>query len=173
MSLIENYSKELRTYISTNTKFINDASFQTKEQLSENPSIIEDYIERELSTEQTHCLFFYLTYLIQDSNFLNQLIENINKKFCEKNIKAREMPDIHYLIVYKTSEEKFIEENINKIKNFFEDYLMQLKKAKEYEELKKKLEEEARIEEQKEKERRERFILPKINKFELIEIKEN
>ena len=62
---------------------------------------------------------------------------------------------------------------LNKIKNFFEDYLMQLKKAKEYEELKKKLEEEARIEEQKEKERRERFILPKINKFELIEIKEN
>ena len=173
MSLIENYSKELRTYISTNTKFINDASFQTKEQLSENPSIIEDYIERELSTEQTHCLFFYLTYLIQDSNFLNQLIENINKKFCEKNIKAREMPEIHYLIVYKNSEEKFLDENINKIKNYFEDYLKQVKEAEELVKLKQKMEEEERIKLQKEKEERERFILPKINKFELEEINQN
>ena len=157
MSLIENYSKELRTYISTNTKFINDASFQTKEQLSENPSIIEDYIERELSTEQTHCLFFYLTYLIQDSNFLNQLIENINKKFCEKNIKAREMPEIHYLIVYKNSEEKFLDENINKIKNYFEDYLKQVKEAEELVKLKQKMEEEERIKLQKEKEEREKI----------------
>ena len=170
---IQDYSKELRDFISLKSKFINDESFQTKEEIISNPEIIENFIERELSENEISCLFFYLSFLIQDQSLLNNIIENINKKFNEKNIKAREMPDIHYLIVYKTSEEKFIEENINKIKNFFEDYLMQLKKAKEYEELKKKLEEEARIEEQKEKERRERFILPKINKFELIEIKEN
>ena len=160
---IQDYSKELRDFISLKSKFINDESFQTKEEIISNPEIIENFIERELSENEISCLFFYLSFLIQDQSLLNNIIENINKKFNEKNIKAREMPDIHYLIVYKTSEEKFIEENINKIKNFFEDYLMQLKKAKEYEELKKKLEEEARIEEQKEKERRERFILPKIN----------
>ena len=38
---VENYSKELRNFISSNTKFINDDTFQTKEQLSQNSSIIE------------------------------------------------------------------------------------------------------------------------------------
>ena len=93
--------------------------------------------------------------------------------FCEKNIKAREMPEIHYLIVYKNSEEKFLDENINKIKNYFEDYLKQVKEAEELVKLKQKMEEEERIKLQKEKEERERFILPKINKFELEEINQN
>ena len=170
---VQDYSKELREYISLKTKFINDESFQTKEEIISNPSIIEDFIERELSIDDINCLFFYLTFLIQDQIFLNKIIEKINEKFKEKNIKAREMPDIHYLVVYKISEEKYLDENINKIKNFFEDYLKKLKEAEENEKIKKRLEEELRIEEQKEKERRERFILPKINNFELIEIKEN
>ena len=34
---IENYSKEFRDFISTKTKFINDESFQTKEELINNP----------------------------------------------------------------------------------------------------------------------------------------
>ena len=169
---LENYSKELREYISSNTKFINDKSFQTKEELEENPSIIEDYIERELSGDETTCLFFYLSYLMQDSSLLNKIISNINSKFSEK-IKAREMPDIHYLVVYKISDEKYLNENINKIKNFFEDYLKTVKEAEENEKIKKKLEEEAKLEELREKEKRERFILPKINECELEESKEN
>ena len=102
---IENHSKELRNYISTRTKFINDESFQTKEELMNNPQLIYDFIEREFSEEETSCL-----------------LEKINQKFLEKKIKAREMPDIHYLIVYKMPEEKFLEENIHKIKKYFEDY---------------------------------------------------
>ena len=170
---IDNYSKELRDYISSNTKFINDDSFQTKEQLIENPIIIEEFIERELSSEETSCLFFYLSYFIQDESFLNTIIENINKRFLEKNIKAKEMPDIHYLIVFKISDEKFLNENINKIKNYFEDYLKQAKEAEELAKKRKKLEEEEKIKAQKEKEKRERFILPKINNYELDELKDN
>jgi hypothetical protein len=170
---IDNYSKELRNYISSNTKFINDKSFQTKEELIKNPIILEEFIERELSNNETNCLFFYLSYFIQDQTYLNETIENINKKFLDRNIKAREMPEIHYLIVYKISEEKFLDENINKIKNYFEDYLKQLKEAEELEKMKRKMEEEAKLEAQKEKIKRERFILPKINDYELEELKEN
>ena len=66
-----------------------------------------------------------------------------------------------------------MEENINKIKNYFEDYLLQLKEAEENEKILKEQEEEMRIKEQKEKKLRERFILPTINNFELMEINEN
>ena len=170
---IENYSKELRDFISTKTKFINDESFQTKEELINNPQLIDDFIEREFSSEEISCLFFYLSYLIQDQNYLKEIIDKINQKFLEKKIKAREMPDIHYLIVYKISEEKFLDENILKIKNYFADYLKQVKEAEELAKEKKKMEEEAKLKEQKEKEKRERIILPKINNFELVEIKEN
>ena len=170
---IENYSQELRNFIASNTKFINDKSFQNKEQLSENTKIIEDYIEREMSFQEIKCLFFYLSYLIQDELFRQTIINNINKNFAEKNIKAREMPDIHYIVVYKISEEEYLNQNINKIKQFFEDYLSQLKEAEKYEELKKKIEEEARLEEIREKEKRERFILPRINTCECIDITEN
>lgn len=170
---IDNYSKELRNYISSNTKFINDKSFQSKEELVKNPIILEQFIERELSDKETNCLFFYLSYFIQDQSYLNDTIENINKKFSERNIKAREMPEIHYLVVYKISEEKFLDENINKIKNYFEDYLKQVKEAEELEKIKRKMEEEAKLEAQKEKEKRERFILPKINNYEVEELKED
>ena len=169
---IENYSKELRDYISSHTKLINDKSFQTKEQLAENTVIIEEYIEREMSFEEIKCLFFYLTYFIKDDLFRNTIIANINKNFSEKNIKAREMPDIHYLVVYKISEEEYLNQNINKIKQYFEDYLSQLKKAEENEKLKKKLEKEARMKEIEEKKKRERFILPKISTCEIVEISE-
>ena len=49
---IEDYSKELRNYISSNTKLITDKSFQTKEQLTENSAIIEEYIDREMSLQE-------------------------------------------------------------------------------------------------------------------------
>ena len=112
---VENYSQELRNYIANNTKFINDQSFQTKDQLAENTKIIEDYIEREMSFQEIKCLFFYLSYLTKDDIFRNTIISNINKNFAEKNIKAREMPDIHYLVVFKISEEEYLNQNINKI----------------------------------------------------------
>ena len=170
---IENYPEELRKYIISHTKFINDDSFQKKEELAQNPSIIEDYIEKEMSFEEIKCLFFYLTYLIEDDTFRNTIISNINKKFAEQNIKVREMPEIHYIVVYKISEEEFLNDNIDTIKQYFEDYLSRLKEALEYEEIKKKMEEEIREEEIKEQMRRERFILPKINSCEIIEITEN
>ena len=170
---IEDYSQELRNFITNNTKFINDQSFQTKEQLSENTKIIEDYIEREMSFDEIKCLFFYLTYLIQDDLFRNTIIANINKNFAEKNIKAREMPDIHYIVVFKVSEEEFLNQNINRIKQYFEDYLSKVKEAEEYEKIKRKMEEEAKLKEKKEKEKRERFILPKINTCETTEITEH
>ena len=170
---IENYSQELRNFITNNTKFINDQSFQTKEQLSENTQIIEDYIEREMSFDEIKCLFFYLTYLIKDELFRNTIIANINKNFAEKNIKAREMPDIHYIVVFKISEEEFLNQNINRIKQYFEDYLSKVKEAEEYEKMRKKMEEEAKLEEKREKLKRERFILPKINTCETTQITEN
>ena len=170
---IENYSQELRNFITNNTKFINDQSFQTKEQLSENTKIIEDYIEREMSFDEIKCLFFYLTYLIQDDLFRNTIIANINKNFAEKNIKAREMPDIHYIVVFKISEEEFLNQNINRIKQYFEDYLAKVKEAEDYEKIRRKMEEEAKLKEKEEKQKRERFILPKINTCETSQITEN
>ena len=170
---IENYSEELRNYIYLNTKFINDEKFQSKEELTQNTTIIEEYIEREMSFEEIKCLFFYLSYLIEDELLRKTIISNINKKFENQKIKAREMPEINYVIVYKLSEEEFLNENINKIKEYFEDYLSQLKEALEYEEIKKKMEEEAKLEEIREQERNERFVLPKISKFDIIEINNN
>ena len=170
---IEEYSEELRYFINTHTKFINDESFQTKEELIQNPEIIEKYIEREMSFAEITCLFFYLTYLMEDNDFRNKIISNINTKFVEKKIKAREMPEFHYLVVYKTSEEEFLNTNINKIKQYFEDYLSKLKEALEYEELKRKLEEEAKYEEIREQEKRQRFILPIVNTCEILDIDSN
>ncbi len=170
---VENYSQELRNYIANNTKFINDQSFQTKDQLAENTKIIEDYIEREMSFQEIKCLFFYLSYLTKDDIFRNTIISNINKNFAEKNIKAREMPDIHYLVVFKISEEEYLNQNIKKIKQYFEDYLAQVKEAEEYEKLKRKMEEEARIQEMKEKQKRQRFVLPRISSCEISDVTEN
>ena len=170
---IEDYSKELRNYISSNTKLITDKSFQTKEQLTENSAIIEEYIDREMSFQEIKCLFFYITYFIKDETFRNTIITNINQKFAEKKIKAREMPDIKYIYVYKVEDEEFLNQNINKIKQYFEDYFTHMKEAEENEKLKRKMEEEARLAEIKEKQKRERFILPKINTCEIIDISEN
>ena len=170
---VENYSLDLRNYISSSTKFINDKSFQTKDQLSKNPIIIEDFIEREMSFQEVKCLFFYLSYFIEDESFRSTIISNINKKFSGKNIKAREMPEIHYLVVYKNTEEEYLNQNINKIKQYFEDYLKRIKEAEEFQKMQKKLEEEEKLAEIKEKQKRERFILPKINTCEISDITEN
>ena len=170
---IENYSLELRNYISSSTKFIIDESFQTKEQLSQNQKIIEDFIERELSFQEVKCLFFYLSYFIKDEPFRKTILLNINKNMTEKNIKAREMPDIHYLVVYKSSEEEYLNQNINKIKQYFEDYLNQKKKAEEQEIINKKIEEEKKLAEIEEQRKRERFTLPSIKSCEIFDVSEN
>ena len=170
---IEEYSEELRYFINKNTKFINDESFQKKEELIQNPEIIEKYIEREMSFPEITCLFFYLSYFMEDNALRNKIIENINTKFIKQKIKAKEMPEYHYLIVYKESEEEYLNKNIIKIKQYFEDYLSKLKEALEYEELKRKLEEEAKYEEIREQEKRQRFILPIVNTCEIIDIDNN
>ena len=170
---IEDYPEDLRRFINSHTKFINDDCFQKKEELIENTAIIEEYIEREMSFPEIKCLFFYLSYLIEDEIFRNKIISNINTKFVEQKIIAKEMPEINYLYVYKIEEEEYLNQNINKIKQFFEDYLSQLKEALEYEEIKRKVEEEARLEEIREQEKRERFILPIIKTCEIIDINDN
>lgn len=170
---IEDYSEELRTFINSHTKFINDDYFQKKEELVENTAIIEEYIEREMSFPEIKCLFFYLSYLIEDETFRNKIISNINTKFLKQKIIAEEMPEIHYLYVYKIEEKEYLNQNINKIKQFFEDYLSQLKEALEYEEIKRKVEEEARLEEIREQEKNERFILPIIKTCEIVNINDN
>lgn len=169
---INEYSEELRNYIRENTIFINDENFQTREEMEKDTTIIEKYIETNLQGDKK-CLFFYLSYFIKDDLLRNTIMGNINKNFAEKNIKAREMPDIHYLVVYNISEEDFLNLNIKQIKKYFEDYLKELKLAEEHEEMKRKLEEEARLEEIKEQEEKERFILPKINTCEITNITEN
>ena len=167
---IEDYSEELRYFIVSNTKFINDDNFPKKEELLQNLSIIEHYIDREMSFQEIKCLFFYVSYIIEDNDLRATIISSVNQKFLPQNIKSKEMPDINYIVVYKISEEEFLNNNINKIEQYFEDYLSKLKEALEYEELKRKLEEEARLEEIREQERNERFILPVINTCDIINI---
>ena len=167
---IEDYSEELRYFIVSNTKFINDDNFPKKEELLQNLSIIEHYIDREMSFQEIKCLFFYVSYINEDNNLRATIISNLNKKFLCQNIKSKEMPGINYIVVYKISEEEFLNNNIYKIEQYFEDYLSKLKEALEYEELKRKLEEEARLEEIREQERNERFILPVINTCDIINI---
>ena len=170
---IEDYPEELRNFIVSNTKFINDENFQNKSEYLQNPSIIELYIDREMSFDEIKCIFFYISYIIEDNDLRATIISNLNKKFHPQKIQAKEMPEIKYIVVYKTAEEEYLNKNIYKIQHYFEDYLSKLKEALEYEELKKKLEEEARLEEIRQQEKNERFILPVINTCEIIDIKEN
>ena len=65
--------------------------------------------------------------------------------------------------------EKEQSKNIKRV----EDYLSQLKEALEYEEIKRKVEEEARLEEIREQEKNERFILPIIKTCEIVNINDN
>ena len=75
--------------------------------------------------------------------------------------------------MFKISEEEYLNQNIKKIKQYFEDYLAQVKEAEEYEKLKRKMEEEARIQEMKEKQKRQRFVLPRISSCEISDVTEN
>ena len=119
---IEDYSEELRYFIVSNTKFINDDNFPKKEELLQNLSIIEHYIDREMSFQEIKCLFFYVSYIIEDNDLRATIISSVNQKFLPQNIKSKEMPDINYIVVYKISEEEFLNSNIYKIEQYFEDY---------------------------------------------------
>lgn len=72
------------------------------------------------------------------------------------------MPDIHYIVVFKISEEEFLNQNINRIKQYFEDYLSKVKEAEENEKIRKKMEEEAKLKEKKEKEKEKDLFCPKL-----------
>ena len=85
---IQSYSNEFREFISLKTKFINDELFQSNEDIITNPEIIENYIEMELSNEEISCLFFYLLFFIKVKIILNNIINYINNKFKERNIKV-------------------------------------------------------------------------------------
>ena len=176
---MEKYSEELLNFISNKTKFINDDNFeQIKSKINTQDksiiSIIENYIEKEnvISSEKT-CLIFYLKTLTENISLISELIDNINKKFISKNIKAKNIKEINFLLIYNISEENFINKNYDKLKEYFEDYLSQIKEAEEYEEIKKNILKEIAIEELEELKKRQKLILPKINSCEIDDISEN
>ena len=176
---MEKYFEELLNFISKKSKFINDNNFE-QIKLKANTkdtsiiSIIENFIENEFifPSEKT-CLIIYLKELTENKSLREELLDNINKKFIKNSIKSKEIKDINFLLVYYLSEENWINENYENLKEYFEDYLSQLQEAEEYEEIKKNILKEIALEEKEEQERRLKLILPKINKCEIVDITEN
>lgn len=170
---IEDYSQELKDFFRQKITILNDEKFPPKDKLAENLELILTYIENTINYDQIECIFFYVSYFMEDELFRNTVIKLINDKYNEKNVKAREMPEKHYIIVYKICAEEYLNANIQKIKNYYEDFLKQTKKAEEYIEMKKKLEEEEKIKELNLKKKMERFILPKISYCDIQNITTN
>ena len=171
---MEKYSEEIKNFIQFKTKFINDDNL--KQINIDNISLtskIENIIDKQILSSVKKCLILYLTDLTTNDHLKNDLLEDINNKYKNSKIKIKELKEINFILIYDISEEKFIDENIEELKEYFEDYLSQLKESLEYEEIKKKLIEEIELQELEEQERRQKFILPKINKCEIIDISEN
>ena len=176
---MEKYSEELKNFLYDKTKFINDQNFEQikiKNSIKDNSiiSIIEKFIEIEISSSSPkNCIIFYLKELTQNESLREDLIENINNKFLKNNIKAKEINEINFVLIYNVSEENFITDNFDNLKEYFDDYLSQIKESLEYEELKKKILEDIALEELEEEEKKQKFILPKINSCEIINISES
>ena len=176
---MEKYSEELINFIYTKTKFVNDKIFEQikiKDSLTKEKSIIlilEKYIENQISNSPTKCIILYLTDLIKNDPLRKELLDTINEKSTKNNIKAQDIPETKFVLIYNITEDKFISENIDKLKEYFEDYLSQLKESMEYEEIKKKFIEGIALEEIEEQEMRKKVILPKINSCEITSVSEN
>ena len=176
---MEKYSEELINFIYTKTKFVNDKIFEQikiKDSLTKEKSIIlilEKYIDNQISNSPTKCIILYLTDLIKNDPLRKELLDTINEKSTKNNIKAQDIPETKFVLIYNITEDKFISENIDKLKEYFEDYLSQLKESMEYEEIKKKFIEGIALEEIEEQEMRKKVILPKINSCEITNVSEN
>ena len=170
---LEDYSQELKDFFRQKITILNDDGFPPKDKLAENLELILTYIDKTIDYDETECILFYISYFMEDESFRNKVITLINEKYNEKNIKAREMPEKNYIIVYKINVEEYLNANILKIKNYYEDFLKQTKKAEENKEMQKKLEEEEKIKELNSKKKLERFILPKISRCDIQNITTN
>ena len=176
---MENYSEELKNFLYDKTRFINDNNIEQikiKNSIKDTSiiSIIEKFIEIEIaSTSPKNCIIFYLEELTQNDSLRKELLENINNKFIKNNIKAKEISEINFVLIYNISDENFINDNYDKLKEYFEDYLSQIKESLEFEEIKRKIMENIALEELEEEERKQRFILPSINSCDIINVSEN
>ena len=171
---MEKYSEGIINFIKFKVKFINEENLK---QINANNisliSIIENIIDKQILSSVNKCLILYLTDLTKNDSLKKELLEDINNKYSNNIIKIKEIKEINFILIYNISEEIFIDENIEELKEYFEDYLSQIKESLEYEEIKKKLMEEIELEEIIEQERRQKFILPKINTCEIIDVSEN
>ena len=176
---MESYPEELKNFLYDKTRFINDNNIEQikiKNSIKDTSiiSIIEKFIEIEIaSTSPKNCIIFYLEELTQNDSLRKELLENINNKFIKNNIKAKEISEINFVLIYNISEENFINDNYDKLKEYFEDYLSQIKESLEFEEIKRKIMENIALEELEEEERKQRFILPSINSCDIINVSEN
>ena len=176
---MEKYSEELKNFIYNETKFINDNNLEQikiRESIKEATiiSIIEKYIQIEISSSsKRNCLIFYLKEFTENDHLRKELLDLVNNKFIKDNIKAKEITEINFILIYYISVEKFINENMDQLKEYFEDYLSQIKESLEYEEIKKKFVENIALEDLEEKERNQKLILPLINSYEIIDISES
>ena len=176
---MESYPEELKNFLYDKTRFINDNNIEQikiKNSIKDTSiiSIIEKFIEIEIaSTSPKNCIIFYLEEFTQNDSLRKELLENINNKFIKNNIKAKEISEINFVLIYNISEENFINDNYDKLKEYFEDYLSQIKESLEFEEIKRKIMENIALEELEEEERKQRFILPSINSCDIINVSEN
>ena len=175
---MEKYPEEFINYIFKNTEFINDNIFEKIKSKESNKdlniiSFIEQCIEKKIFSQEKNCIIFYLKDLTENDSLRKELLDKIYNKYTNNNIIAKEIPEINFILVYNISEEKFIKNNLDKLQEYFDDYLSQLKENEEYEELKKKIMEDEALEEIEEQERRQRFILPVINSCEIKDVSEN
>ena len=175
---MEKYPEEFINYIFKNTEFINDNIFEKIKSEESNKdlniiSFIEQCIEKKIFSQEKNCIIFYLKDLTENDSLRKELLDKIYNKYTNNNIIAKEIPEINFILVYNISEEKFIKNNLDKLQEYFDDYLSQLKENEEYEELKKKIMEDEALEEIEEQERRQRFILPVINSCEIKDVSEN
>ena len=170
----ENDPKELQIFLSENTFIADnrdgrfDNAQQTVEFFAENAKY---YLTDPVS--QFKCMIFNLPIINENSDFRNSILNYINTYF-NTEIKALELPpEKKYLIVYKISENELISKYLNIISERFYEYLTKRKKKEDFDEIKQKLMEDAAMEEILEKEAKQRFILPKVNFCEILEVSTN
>ena len=170
----ENDPKELQIFLSENTFIADnrdgrfDNAQQTVEFFAENAKY---YLTDPLS--QFKCMIFNLPIINDNPDFRNSLLTCINTNFTDE-IKAIELPpEKKYLIAYNIVEDEFINKYLNIIKERFYEYLIKQQKKEDFDEIKQRLIEDAVMEEILEKEARQRFILPKVNFCEILEVSTN
>ena len=175
---MENYSEELKNFIYNDTKLINDENITKINQgeLGEDKSLISIIIkllEKQISSKNNKCLILYLSELSKNASLKKELLEIINNKYRKEGLKIKEIAEINFILIYNISHEEFINNNYDKLTEYFEDYLSQLNEFKEYEQIKNKIMDNILIEEIEDQKRKQKLILPRINNCEIINITYN